>query len=109
MNTISKNKLYEKKIDLQLLKDTCSTVESVHKHTIISYLKNSKRASSCTTERVYDYFEDHFVEIPIVAYHDDKYYWDDRDIYYFEKYNMKLNDDFINHVLEQEDKPNDKV
>lgn len=30
---------------------------------------------------------------------DGGWYWDDRMIYHFEKYNMKLSEDFLNYVL----------
>ena len=39
------------------------------------------------------------VNLSVEGYEDDAYYWDTRYIYHFEKYNLKLNDDFISHVL----------
>ena len=101
MELISDIKFYDKKIDLQTLKNNCSNAENPYKVNILKYLKDSKNRSSCTTDKVYDYFSNRFVNIPIVAYHDDSFYWDDRDIYYFEKYNLKLTEEFVNHVLEQ--------
>ena len=35
----------------------------------------------------------------VSGYEDGMYYWDTRHIYQFEKYNLKLNDDFIKFVL----------
>ena len=101
MKTISNVKLYDKSIDIQYVNDNCSTVEEPYKKTMLEYLKNTERRSSCTTEKVYDYFEKKYVDIPIVAYHDEFFYWDDRDIYYFEEYNLKLAEEFVNHVLKQ--------
>lgn len=73
--------------------------ENPNKQKILSYLKNNLFESSCTTEKVFDYIENRSTNIPMVSYHDNRFYWDDREIYYFEKYNLKLNDDFIQYVL----------
>jgi hypothetical protein len=91
-------KLYDN-VDIAELKSCLCESENSNKQEILKYLKNSLFESSCTTEKVFDYINNKRTDIPIVAYHDDKYYWDDRYIYYFEKYNLKLNDDFIEYVL----------
>lgn len=36
-----------------------------------------------------------------VGYFDGKYSWDEKDVYLFEKYNMPLKDEFIEHILTQ--------
>jgi len=33
------------------------------------------------------------------GYYDGKYYWDETDIYHLEKYNMPINQEFIEYVL----------
>ena len=38
--------------------------------------------------------------LPTYAYFDGVYFWTDEDTYHFEKYDMRLNDEFVNHVLE---------
>lgn len=98
MKSISDIKLYGN-VDLSKLKESCSDIAITEKHEILDYLKNNSFASSCATEKVVDCFENKKTDIQMVAYHDDEYYWDDRDIYHFEKYNLKLNEDFIQHVL----------
>lgn len=83
------------------LKSYFDKLENPNKKKILSYLKNSSFESSCTTEKVFDYVEKKITDIPMVSYCDNKFYWDDREIYYFEKYNLKLNDDFIEYVLKR--------
>lgn len=98
MMFITDIKLYDK-VNTDELKSNLSKSEHPDKQLILEYLKNKSFISSCTSEKVMDYVNNKKTDIQIVAYHDDKYYWDDRFIYHFEKYNLKLNDDFINHVL----------
>lgn len=100
MLPIAKVKLYGK-VDVEDLKYNLSDSSHLSKSLILKYLKKDKFISSCTTEKVFDFIKKEETNIPMVSYHDDQYYWDDRHIYYFEKYNLKLNDDFVQHVLSQ--------
>lgn len=36
--------------------------------------------------------------MPIFTVKNDDYIWDSEDIYYFEKYDMKLNEDFLSFI-----------
>lgn len=98
MKYISSINLYGK-IDLQELKASCSVSALPEKNKVLEYLKKEKLISAYTTEKVFDLFKGKKTNIAVVAYNDETYYWDDRDVYYFENYNLKLNDDFIQHVL----------
>lgn len=71
------------------------------KEIILGYLKNGQDNGVCCSS-VYDFIESHSVPRTIHRYKDDIYEWDDSEIYHFEKYNLRLNDDFIKHVLSKE-------
>lgn len=76
---------------------TCDK-EIPEKHKVLEYLKSFGK-TACTTARVVDLFtgeEQSFIDD---ARSDGVYLWRDSEIYHFEKYNLKLNDDFIEHVL----------
>lgn len=81
------------------------------KSAIIEYMKQRKYVISASSARVIDFAgnDQQIDQYCRTTYSDGLYLWTANDIYYFEKYGMRLNEDFINHVLEQEDKPNDKV
>ncbi len=98
MKFITNVKLYDNVNTDEITSNTCKS-EHPNKQIILEYLKNASFVSSCTTDKVIDCVTNKKTNIQIVAYHDDKYYWDDRYIYHFEKYNFKLNDDFIQYVL----------
>lgn len=89
------------KVNVEELKDNLSKTECKYKQIILEYLKNLNFRTAYTTERVFDFVKNKETDIPMVAYEDEKYYWDDREIYYFEKYNLKLNDNFIQYVIKK--------
>ena len=82
------------------IKDIISLEEIPQKEIILSYLKNGEDNGVCCSS-VYDYIEDYSTGDTIHRYKDDDYEWDDREIYHFEKYNIRLNDDFIKHILKR--------
>ena len=55
---------------------------------------NGVRCSS-----IYDYVKNEPAFKNINLYTDGIYEWDDEEIYHFEHYNMKLDDEFIKHIL----------
>ena len=55
-----------------------------------------------TSEPVYDKLTGEKVFGADNAHTDGKYIWYETEIYHFNKYNIKLNDDFIEHVLKQQ-------
>jgi hypothetical protein len=97
MKNIAYYKEFNKKYDRSLL-DYLSETPMVDKEKILLYLKNGQdfgvRCSS-----IYDYVKNEPTFKDINLYTDGIYHWDDEKIYHFEKYNMKLEDDFIKHVL----------
>ena len=68
------------------------------KKTILDYLY-SKPISAYASGVVFDVFQGKETEVPNAAREDDEYIWLSAAIYYFEHYNLILNDDFVQHVL----------
>lgn len=67
---------------------------------IKEYMLKRKFVSAASTKKVYDAIAKANDEnYCCVYYSDGKYEWNSAEIMYFEKYNLKLNDDFIQHVL----------
>lgn len=75
--------------------------EPPYKETVLKYLKSGKddgiRCSS-----LFDYFKNELTPEAVYHYTDGEYYWDSEEIYHFEKYNIKLNPAFIEHVLSKQ-------
>ena len=70
------------------------------KEQILHYLK-SFPADGIVCSTLYDHVEDVLYSPAVYTHFDGTYYWDDEETYHFEKYNMKLNEDFIKWVLEK--------
>ena len=71
------------------------------KDEIVGYLRNKKEfydGVRCSTLK--DLVKKENTHLPTYAYFDGVYFWTDEDTYHFEKYDMRLNDEFVNHVLE---------
>lgn len=79
----------------------CSKLESDTKTKILSYLKSFDEPSAYSSAYVTDVVTNEKFDKSDNAYTDGIYTWYDSWIYHFEKYDMKLNDDFIQYVLEQ--------
>lgn len=76
-----------------------STPEAIpNKKRILEYLRGCK-VIAAAPGRMRDVFEDKTIPGQMLAYSDGTYYWGSEAIYYFDKYNMKLPDDFINRIL----------
>lgn len=71
------------------------------KKAIVDYMRSIAKAA-CTTARVNDRVtKQEIMGLNDDEYSDGTYTWYEADIYHLEKYNLKLSDDFIRHVLEQ--------
>lgn len=68
------------------------------KDKILKYLKSFSpdcAAGMCLVDEI----TGEEVGIGVEGYEDGVYYWDTREIYHFEKYNMELQNDFLEYVL----------
>lgn len=69
-----------------------------NKEKILEYLKNGIDAGvRCSV--VVDVITGKQLPRTIHRYKDDEYIWTDEDIYHFEKYNIKLKDEFVEKIL----------
>lgn len=68
-----------------------------NKEKILDYLKTGKdNGIRCSV--VYDYVKDESMSETIKLFTDGEFNWDSEEIYHFEKYNLRLNEDFIKKV-----------
>ncbi len=74
------------------------TYEKTKKAKILNYLKRFK-ATGFTTQPVIDAFTGKKAASCDNGYTDGEYRWYESEIYYFEKYDLALKQDFIDHVL----------
>lgn len=68
------------------------------KEKILKYLKSFKY-SWVSSQRVIDKKENRPTDIAYMFYNDGKFEWSSSEIYHFEKYNLILNSDFIDHIF----------
>ena len=80
------------------ISEHCATHPIERKAEILSFMK-SGRKELFTTACVRDIVTEQETDIPDTGFTDEEYLWYAAEIYHFEKYNLKLNDDFIAHVL----------
>lgn len=68
------------------------------KDDVLKYLKNGED-DGVRCSGIFDYVSGEPTFQTIHLFTDGKYCWDSEEIYHFEKYNLRLNDDFIEYVL----------
>lgn len=83
-----------------LLESMISSQEDSNKKTIAEYLKNGKHIAE-SPARLVDFMTGEPLRMPLSMQSDGVYSWRSDIVYYYEKYNLKLNSDFIDHVLKQ--------
>lgn len=76
----------------------CTPKNIPNKNKILEYLK-SFDAEYCSAALVYDVVTGKETQTDELGFTDGEYTWYSSWIYHFEKYNLKLNDDFIEHIL----------
>ena len=81
--------------------ELCTSDEIDEKNRILKYLK-SFEVCAYSTAYVFDVVSRNETVLDEVIFTDGEYEWSSSWIYHFEKYNLKLNDDFIAHVLSKE-------
>ena len=84
--------------ELPSIKDMISGEPVAEKQTILEYLKNGRKGATAAGFAT-DVITGERIPGEFCCFSDGKYGWRSDTIYYFEKYNLKLNDDFINDVL----------
>lgn len=82
------------------LKDFIGFLSS-NKNDILNYFKKHNDVKSIVTFKATDYITGEKSDELIKCFDDGTYSWTNEEIYHFEKYDLKLNDDFIKHVLKR--------
>ena len=100
MKEICNIKEFSNNGNLPSVKEAMSNTEIVAKNKVLQYLK-SFNADCAAGMSLVDEVTGETLKSGVNGYNDGEYFWDTRHIYHFEKYNMKLNDDFIKYVLSQ--------
>ncbi len=94
---------YTKNSSVGSIKDNLSTKEINYKDEILSYLKSGRHvAAACGSAK--DIFTGERLKDEWILLSDGEYEWTSDLIYYVEKYNLMLPDDFIIHVLSKIEK-----
>lgn len=70
---------------------------------ILQYLQNQKFYDGVRCSTIKDFVKKENTHLPTTAYFDGEYFWDDEETYHFEKYDMRLNEDFVKHALKEID------
>ena len=81
------------------IQDNFLSSEMKNKSEILNYMKSFSEPSAYTSQPVIDRFTNQELNKINNAFSDGTYTWYADEIYHLEKYNLKLNCDFIEHVL----------
>ena len=84
-----------KDISLKNFIGFCSPV----KNDILNYFKQNNVANAVVTCSATDYITGKTLNNLIECFDDGFYSWTNEEIYHFEKYDLKLNDDFIEYII----------
>lgn len=72
--------------------------DSNTKKRLIDYMRSINPSSA--GGYVEDVFQDDIeTSIPDVGYEDEEFFWSEQDIYFIEKYNLAVEKDFLDHVI----------
>lgn len=72
--------------------------EYQNKNAILNYMKRYE-AEAVQARSMTDYISGTALPESVECFTDGKYFWTSEETYHFEKYNLKLNADFIQYVL----------
>ncbi|MBQ8567968.1 MAG: hypothetical protein IJ446_01985 [Oscillospiraceae bacterium] len=89
--------ILDKNVDTKNLQ--ISTVEIPKKSKILNYFKTYSSAIAYASSTVTDIITKSKTDIPNAMFTDSFFEWSSSIVYHFEKYNLKLTDEFIQHVL----------
>lgn len=78
-----------------------SKLSEFDKKKILSYMKAFNEPCGCCPGYIYDPVQKKELDELENQFTDGKYIWYSSWLYYFEKYDLRLNPDFIQHVFEQ--------
>lgn len=71
------------------------------KNDILDYFKNHGVFQAVMAHAATDYITGEMLKSSVQLFSDGVYRWTNEEIYHFEKYDIKLNDDFIRYISEK--------
>lgn len=80
------------------IQDLISDIPVDNKEKVLNYLKNGKDDGVCCSS-IFDFVSSSSTGNTIHCYTDGEFSWDDEEIYHFEKYNIKLDEEFISKII----------
>ena len=98
MIVIGKTREIYKDPNLPTIKSLISKEPIGNKKKILEYLRNG-RITAAAAGTANDIITGKTIDEPFCMFTDGVYAWRSDTIYYVDKYNLKLEDEFINHVL----------
>ena len=93
---------YNGEYELPSIRDAIYQDTVSNKRTLVSYLKKGKPFAAASAINK-DVLSGERIPGELLMLTDGVYEWRSDLVYYIEKYNLKLPDDFIKHVLDQQD------
>lgn len=69
------------------------------KEAILKYFKEHDSETAIITCASTDYISGEKLSNSVTCFDDGEYCWTSEEVYHFKKYDLKLNDDFVRHVL----------
>ena len=84
------------------IKDNISEKPIENKTVLLKYLKNRRAIASIIGVPIDVISGETITDDGWLLFSDGEYEWSNDIVYYFENYNLKLPDDFINHVLKKQ-------
>lgn len=70
-----------------------------NKNVVLDYMRNKSKPIGYMPMKYKDIFTGEFIKMEACTKSDDRFRWFNVVEYYFDKYNLKLPDEFINHIL----------
>lgn len=98
LKEITDNIIFDEKKCAQVMRDDAQIQKISDKQKVLNYLSSFK-PDCVAAGKVYDCVKGEFTDITIEGYEDGEYYWETTQIYYFDKYDIKLDDDFVRKVI----------
>lgn len=99
MNIVGKFREIYKDDSLPSIKDSIQNKSISEKERILHYLKSAKKGAF-SPGNIKDVITGEKISGEFCCYSDGEYAWRSDIIYYVEKYNLKLDSDFIKHILQ---------
>lgn len=99
IKTICEIQVYSETLTYEQLIPYTEILPPEAKSKALEYMKREAYETAAAAGYVFDAVTGKYTNIPLLAYEDGEYSWDGREIYYLEKYDLKLKTDFLRKAL----------